>query len=159
MSLPIVTPTTVIHQLKHYLKYRKLTHYCLFHRYAWYAYTSYIIELISEEVIWSKTVAEKGKNGEPIKHGIGFNATSLYDRLPCPSYNPEIKKPQCSHKFQLQTGHHCYFCQEEMRVLSYDIDYMKQMQKSLINNVVLPFVDDLRYEGMVDLACRIYDKE
>jgi hypothetical protein len=137
--------------LKHYLKYQKVTHYWSFHKYAWYEYTSYIIfELISEELIWSKTVAEKGKNGEPIKNSICFNAKCLDDRLSCSPYDSEIKKPRCHHDFQLQTGQNCYFCQEEMRVLSYDIDYMKEMQKSLIN-------DDVRYEGMVDLACRIND--
>jgi hypothetical protein len=75
-------PTMLIASLKYYLKNR-LVHRSDSHmKYAWYAYTQYVIMLALEEKIWSMTIAERGSDDQPIRFGIcisGANA-NIYER-------------------------------------------------------------------------------
>jgi hypothetical protein len=75
-------PKTVIAGLKCYLKNR-LVHRNESHmKYAWYAYTQYIIMLALEEKIWSMTIAERGSDDQPIRFGICIQGadTKVYER-------------------------------------------------------------------------------
>jgi hypothetical protein len=73
--------TTVIAILKYYLENRRVHLSDSHMKYAWYAYTRYIITLALEEKIWSMTIAERGSDDQPIRFGIciaGENA-NIYE--------------------------------------------------------------------------------
>jgi hypothetical protein len=75
-------PKTVIAGLKYYLKNR-LVHRNESHmKYAWYAYTRYIIMLALEEKIRSMTIAERGSDDQPIRFCICIQGsdTRVYER-------------------------------------------------------------------------------
>jgi hypothetical protein len=63
-------PTTVIESLKYYLKNRRVHLNDSHMKYAWYAYTRYIITLALAEKIWSMTITERKSDDEPIRFGI-----------------------------------------------------------------------------------------
>jgi hypothetical protein len=75
-------PKTVIAGLKYYLKNRLVHRNDSHMKYAWYAYTRYIIMLALEEKIWSMTIAERGSDDQPIRFGICIQGadTRVYEQ-------------------------------------------------------------------------------
>jgi hypothetical protein len=125
---------TVIAGLKYYLKNR-LVHWKESHmKYAWYAYTRYIITLALEEKIFSTTIAERGADDQPIRFGIciaGANA-KIYEQRDETEDGCRLRQEATTDKqFPLQTGRRCCFCNYEIYWSFYDKDKLLRLQSTL----------------------------
>jgi hypothetical protein len=119
-------------------------------KYAWYAYTRYIIMLALEEKIWLMTIAERGSDDQPIRFGIcmvGANA-NIYERRD-ETEGCRLRQEETTEKqFPLQTGRCCRCCNYELYWSSYDKPKLLRLQSTLTNDMVLSYVCDEAFMRM-----------
>jgi hypothetical protein len=129
-------PKTVIAGLKYYLKTRLVHRNDSHMKYAWNAYTRYIIMLALEEKIWLMTKAERGADNQPIRFGICIQGgdAEIYARrdetVGCRLRQEETVEKQ----LPLQTGRRCRCCNYELYWSSYDKDKLLRQQPTLLTS-------------------------
>jgi hypothetical protein len=119
-------------------------------KYAWYAYTRYIIMLALEEKIWSMTIAEQGSDDQPIRFGIciqGAN-TDFYERRDETEVCRLRQEETVEKQFPLQTGRRCCCCNYKLYWSSYDKDKLLRLQQMLTIDMVQSYVCDEAFKRM-----------
>ena len=127
-------PKTLVYHLKYYLYHRLTSQRMVHEKFVWYVYTMYIMELVREEILWEKTIAEKGKDREPIVHGICVMPNVSEDGRIIPTSSVKNCEIQQAGKFPLQTGPTCKDCYSLLTISSYNKELLEMIQCKLTDN-------------------------
>jgi hypothetical protein len=120
-------PITIVDKLKYYIQHRYTTWQTFYDKYMWYVYTKYIMDLVREELLWEKMVAEKGKDNKPIYTGICVLPNVGEDQQAYRMSGFTGCDLQCEIKFAIQTSRTCRMCYQPLKIASYNKELMKRI--------------------------------
>jgi hypothetical protein len=87
----------------------------------------YIMDLVQEELLWEKMVAEKGKDDKPIYTGICVLPNVGEDQQAYCMSGFTGCDLQCENSLPIQTSSACCMCHQPLTIASYNKDLLKRI--------------------------------